>query len=417
MGPLVSEIQYTMPFWRDQNSKTVLILDLFCVVLAARNVHGVLLQKLGINNPERFGSYLELSDIQKFRQHHAKNKTTFWLWEGSLMVCRSESWTFEANADELDRNIEVVKSILADLEGYCTKKRPGSSKSLLEFEKRCVVREARSSGYGFSMLKRTLWLTASARTIRRCSKGNLNINHKKNKIALILLSVHKTNRVKRATMSLKNCKIGIKWRGLTRVLSDEKRITLDGPDGLACYWHDLKNEPLNFAKPHTSGGGTMVRRAFCGTKTSELVFIDVTPDASRCRRIIQETLLPMADELPLTWIFLQDGAQYHRVFIIKGRLQNERISVMEWLAYSPDLNSVENPRRLTVRKVYVNSRQLFGHEEPCKAIQNGWDSIDDQTMIKLRKSMRKRCIGLLRIDGYMLEYYQTVLSAVRTPRE
>lgn len=57
------------------------------------------------------------------------------------------------------------------------------------------------------------------------------------------------------------------------VFSDEKRFCLDGPDGLACYWHDLKTEPHRFSKCQQEGSSLKVWGAVSFYGQTELVFV------------------------------------------------------------------------------------------------------------------------------------------------
>jgi hypothetical protein len=42
------------------------------------------------------------------------------------------------------------------------------------------------------------------------------------------------------------------------VFTDEKKFNLDGPDGFACYWHDLRKEPQYKYSRNFGGGSLMV---------------------------------------------------------------------------------------------------------------------------------------------------------------
>jgi len=42
------------------------------------------------------------------------------------------------------------------------------------------------------------------------------------------------------------------------MLSDEKKLNLDGPDGFKFYWHDLWEEPKIFSKRQFGDGSVMI---------------------------------------------------------------------------------------------------------------------------------------------------------------
>lgn len=42
------------------------------------------------------------------------------------------------------------------------------------------------------------------------------------------------------------------------IFSDEKKVNLDGPDGLNYYWHDLRNEKEIKMSRNFGGGAVMV---------------------------------------------------------------------------------------------------------------------------------------------------------------
>jgi transposase len=52
------------------------------------------------------------------------------------------------------------------------------------------------------------------------------------------------------------------------------------------------------------------------------------------------------DKLPILWklslVFMQDGALIYTACLIKNWLKEQGIEVLDWLPYSPDLNSIEH---------------------------------------------------------------------------
>ena len=148
----------------------------------------------------------------------------------------------------------------------------------------------------------------------------------------------------------------------------------------------------------------MVWACFAGNSKSKLVFLVGSQDGKKYVHTLEENLLPFAEELPVTWTFMQDGAPCHRSKFAKDWLFDNYISVLEWPAYSPDLNPIENLWGILVRRVYANQRQFESIQSLTACILDAWDSISTETLVSLTQSMRKRCVEVVLAKGKKIDY-------------
>ncbi len=80
------------------------------------------------------------------------------------------------------------------------------------------------------------------------------LQHEKIKKRPRLTDAHKVRRQELCTQWLES---GLDWTNV--VYSDEKKFNLDGPDGYAYYWHDIRKEEKIFSA-RVQGGGSV----WCG---------------------------------------------------------------------------------------------------------------------------------------------------------
>ena len=66
------------------------------------------------------------------------------------------------------------------------------------------------------------------------------------------------DRPQASTSGLVYTTIAMEWRVAEDHLLRRKKFNLDGPDGLAYYWHDLRMEELTFSRRQQGGGSVMV---------------------------------------------------------------------------------------------------------------------------------------------------------------
>ena len=84
------------------------------------------------------------------------------------------------------------------------------------------------------------------------------------------------------------------WRRV--VFSDDKKFNLDGPDGLASYWHALRREEKVFSTRHHGGASLMIWGAISCYGTSHLVRVEGNMDSKQYCSVLEEDLLPFAAE-------------------------------------------------------------------------------------------------------------------------
>jgi transposase len=67
-------------------------------------------------------------------------------------------------------------------------------------------------------------------------------------------------------------------------------------------------------------------------------------------------------------IFIYNNAPIHIAHIIREWLEEERIDVIEWPPYSPDLNSIENLWALLKAEIYRLYLKLVGAPNNLKTL-------------------------------------------------
>ncbi|KAF0749378.1 hypothetical protein AaE_007060, partial [Aphanomyces astaci] len=189
------------------------------------------------------------------------------------------------------------------------------------------------------------------------------------------------------------------------VFSDEKKFNLDGPDGLKYYWHDLRKEKTIFSKRQSGGGSVMVWGAFSAKGKTTLAILEGTRDSAAYVETLSDHLFPYIDyHFGRECIFQQDNASIHGSTETKEFLEAHNVRVMEWPAKSPDLNPIENMWGVLARAVYAHGRQFASKTDLIAAILKAWDEIGQDLIEKLLRSMQKRCISVLELEGGKTKY-------------
>ena len=178
--------------------------------------------------------------------------------------------------------------------------------------------------------------------------------------------------------------------------SDEKRFNLDGPDGFAYYWHDLRFDKRIFSKRQAGGGSVMIWAAISCRAKTPLCIVTGTLDSQRYATILHDFLLPICQ---VGELFQQDNAPPHVSRATISWINDQGLELLQWPSVSPDLNPIENVWALLARAVYRDGRQFPSIETLKKAIEIEWARLPQNIIRDLIQIMPRRVFKSIQRNG------------------
>lgn len=302
-------------------------------------------------------------------------------------------------ASSLERSYTVVKNYVENREFYGQKNNGGRPTKLSDRDKRHIVQLASNESTSATQIKDTLQLPVSRQTVWRVMANSEVLKHEKMKKRPRMTDDHKARRL---TLCKDWLETGQDW---TRVIfSDEKKFNLDGPDGYAYYWHDIRKDEKVFSS-RVQGGGSVMIWGCIGYNFGRLALVTTRMNAERYTEILESELLPFAPEIGgPTWQFQQDNASIHDAAFTRQWFVQQGVTVIPWPSCSPDLNPIENVWGLLARKVYVGHGPYRTVEELQAAIWNCWNQMDPLYFQKLIDGQRRRLIRVIEKQGGCIGY-------------
>lgn len=304
-------------------------------------------------------------------------------------------------AKEINRSKCVVQNFLKNRENYGQNKHTGRPPSVSTTQKRRLFRSAANSSKSARVLKSENEIPVSVRRVQQILSGSGRLKYRKMKRKPKLSPENITARKQFADNHIHWTH---EWRKL--IFSDEKKFNLDGPDGFAYYWHDLRTEERVFSKRQSGGGSVMVWGAIGYLGKLPLSFISTKMNSRQYQEMVGPILTTYGDECAgPEWKFQQDNASVHVSRSTLAYFEEFAIDIFEgWPAKSPDMNIIENVWSMLAREVYKNGHQFNNKAELTEAIEAAWQTISQDYIKSLFDGLPRRIIALHDSKGNHTKY-------------
>lgn len=304
-------------------------------------------------------------------------------------------------AKEVSRSEKVVRNFLKNRQIYGKTPVSGRPPVVTVAEKRKLLRVASNNSASAREIRDESGVTVSVRRVQQILHDSSHLKHKKMKKKPML---SKDNIEQRLKFAISHMSWTQEWRKI--IFSDEKKFNLDGPDGWACYWHDLRKEPRYFSKRQSGGGSVMVWGAIGYKKKFDLIFVDTRMDAKKYQDMIGPLFPAWGYEAAgLNWKFQQDNAPIHVAKSTLKYFKDRNIHLFTpWPAKSPDMNIIENLWGFLAKDVYASGRQYKKKEDLKEAIISSWKNIDQDKIRNLYSSLPRRMRALYDSKGKHTRY-------------
>lgn len=159
--------------------------------------------------------------------------------------------------------------------------------------------------------------------------------------------------------------------------------------------------------------------AFSARYRSSLWAMHGHPDSKKGGVNAQRVLECLQENLPTICtpgsVFVQDNASTHTAKIVQTWLTEwaaeNGVELVEWPAYSPDLNPIENVWKLLKEAIHKRYPELAGlprNDESkrrlIRAAVECWEDMEQGLLRKLAKSMKRRCKAVIAAKGWYTKY-------------
>ncbi|GFW18696.1 transposable element Tcb1 transposase [Trichonephila clavipes] len=193
------------------------------------------------------------------------------------------------------------------------------------------------------------------------------------------------------------------------LFTDESRFSLISDSHRILIWRERgsRNHPSNIIERDRYGGrGVLVWGGIIlGSRTDLHIFDAGSVNGTRyCNEILLPSVHLFRGAMGLQFLFMDDNAPCHRTVAAEQLLESEDIERMDWLAQSPDLNSIEHVWDFLGRRLAARTLPPVTNRELRLALQHEWAAMPQQLIDTLILSMGRRCENCLAVRGDHIPY-------------
>lgn len=168
--------------------------------------------------------------------------------------------------------------------------------------------------------------------------------------------------------------------------------------------HNDRYNPLYCRRTIKHDKKIMVWGCFTSHGVGKLYKVKGILEQTQYKQMLIHQLIPSAKKLfpHKKWILQQDNDPKHTAKSVQAYIKRKKIDLMDWPAQSPDLNPIENLWSILDQR--LKTRAPKNEEELFKTLQDGWNNLEPQLLLRLVESMPRRCQAVIDANGNPTKY-------------